>query len=137
MPYKQFQKGKKYCLKNIKTGKVTCYSSAKKRSTGVKMREAFSHGWKPTRVKQHPRKTKRQTTTVREHSRNVKNKSYKELRKKYKISKYGDDDKDGVKNYKDCKPWNKKKQDDEEVEEEEPEPEESEEEEETESKGWF
>ena len=40
-----------------------------------------------------------------------KNKSFKELRKGFKISQYGDDDKDGVPNYKDCRPWDKKKQD--------------------------
>lgn len=36
---------------------------------------------------------------------------YPVLRNQFKISKYGDDDGDGVKNYKDCRPWDKKRQD--------------------------
>ena len=55
MPYDIFDKvikgKKKYCTKKITDGTVVCYSSKKKRKTGIKMREAFAHGWKPTRLK--------------------------------------------------------------------------------------
>jgi hypothetical protein len=51
MPYDQFTKTvggkKKYCLKNKNTGQVTCYSSEAKRKTGIRMKEAFAHGFKP------------------------------------------------------------------------------------------
>ena len=54
MPYNKFvrmiKEKKKYCLKNKRTGKVTCYSSDKKRKTGIRMKEAFHHGFKPTRT---------------------------------------------------------------------------------------
>lgn len=36
---------------------------------------------------------------------------FQRLRRRFKISKYGDDDKDKVFNYKDCRPWDKKRQD--------------------------
>ena len=53
MPYKKytcFQDGvKKYCTKNLKTGQVIHYSSPEKRDIGIKIREAFAHGFKPTR----------------------------------------------------------------------------------------
>ena len=52
MPYEKFTKivkgKKKYCLKNKVTGNVTCYSSEEKRNTGIRMKEAFAHGFKPT-----------------------------------------------------------------------------------------
>ena len=40
-----------------------------------------------------------------------KNKSYHQLRRKFKIHPLRDDDKDGVPNYRDCRPFDKKKQD--------------------------
>jgi len=40
-----------------------------------------------------------------------KNLKYKELRKRFKIHPLGDDDRDGVRNYKDCRPWDKMRQD--------------------------
>lgn len=40
-----------------------------------------------------------------------KNWNYNRLRRKFKIHPLADDDKDKVPNYKDCRPWNKKKQD--------------------------
>ncbi len=40
-----------------------------------------------------------------------KNLNYKQLRKKFRISPLADDDKDKVLNYKDCRPWDKRKQD--------------------------
>jgi len=53
MPYKKFSKKvkgkKKYCLKNKETGAVTCYDSEKKRKIGIKMKEAFAHGFKLTK----------------------------------------------------------------------------------------
>ena len=51
MPYTKFtttRDGKKaYGLKNKQTGKVTVYSSKTKRETGIKMKEATAHGFKP------------------------------------------------------------------------------------------
>ncbi len=65
MPYKEFEKvidgQKRYCIKNIRTGKVTCYYSSEKREIGIKMKEAFAHGFKPTRLKK--------STIVRRHRR--------------------------------------------------------------------
>lgn len=53
MPYKKFiktvQGKKKYGLQNIKTGKVALFSSKEKRETGIRMKEAFAHGWIPTK----------------------------------------------------------------------------------------
>lgn len=47
MPYNKFVKAmrgrKKYCTKNKRTGKIVCYSSKRKRETGMKMREMFAH----------------------------------------------------------------------------------------------
>jgi len=51
MPYELFKKDGKFCIKNKKTGKVTCFETEEKRKTGIRMREAFAHGWKPTRIK--------------------------------------------------------------------------------------
>ena len=47
MPYTKFTKvvgkKKKFCIKNRRTGKIVCYNSAKKRETGIRMREMFAH----------------------------------------------------------------------------------------------
>lgn len=37
----------KKCIKNIKTGKINCYKDIEKRKTGIYMKHAFAHGWKP------------------------------------------------------------------------------------------
>jgi hypothetical protein len=37
--------------------------------------------------------------------------NYPQLKREFNISKIGDDDGDGVPNYKDCHPWDKKRQD--------------------------
>ena len=37
--------------------------------------------------------------------------TYKQLKKKFDIPAYADDDKDGILNKKDCRPWDKKRQD--------------------------
>ena len=51
MPYEQVTKVikgiKKFCIINKNTGQLVCYGSKQKRKTGIKMREAFAHGWKP------------------------------------------------------------------------------------------
>lgn len=40
-----------------------------------------------------------------------KNLNYRQLRKKFRINPLADDDRDKVLNYKDCRPWDKRKQD--------------------------
>ena len=67
MPYEKFRKGKKYCIRNKRTGKVTCYSSVAKRETGIRMKHAFAHGFVPTRI--NVKKHKRKGRTVRNHKR--------------------------------------------------------------------
>lgn len=51
MPYKLFTKyqdgQKKWCTRNLRTGQVIHYSSPEKKETGIRMREAFSHGFRP------------------------------------------------------------------------------------------
>lgn len=51
MPYSKFtkvvDKTTKYCIKNINTGKATCFGSKKKRATGIRIREAIAHEFKP------------------------------------------------------------------------------------------
>lgn len=53
MPYKLFTKtikGKKqHCTRNKRTGQEVCYKTKKNRKTGIRMREMFAHGFKPTR----------------------------------------------------------------------------------------
>jgi hypothetical protein len=55
MPYRKFitykDGKKKYAIQNTNTGKITRYSSEKKRETGIRMREMYSHGFTPTKVK--------------------------------------------------------------------------------------
>ena len=68
MPYIKFKRAGKYCTKNIRTGRITRYSSEEKRDTGIRLKEAFAHGFKPTGkipVIEHKRKGK----TVKKHSR--------------------------------------------------------------------
>jgi len=48
MPYDFFRKGGKYCMQSKDTGKTYCYKSSAARKKGMKMHEAFKHGWKPT-----------------------------------------------------------------------------------------
>jgi len=50
MPYRKFRRGGKYCMQNKETGKTYCYTSAAARIKGMKMHEAFKHGWVPTRL---------------------------------------------------------------------------------------
>ena len=51
MPYTKFttyKEGKKYySTRNLRNGKVVNYTSEKNRETGIRMREAFSHRFKP------------------------------------------------------------------------------------------
>jgi len=49
MPYRKFKKGGKFCMENTDTGKSYCYDSETAREKGMRMHEAFKHGWKPTR----------------------------------------------------------------------------------------
>lgn len=70
MPYTYLQKGRKFGLKNKRTGKTIWYkpekvSSMKKLRKMARIREAFAHGFKPTKVRQHTRKGR----TVRRHFR--------------------------------------------------------------------
>lgn len=52
MPYRLNTKkrdGKKvYCMTNKNTGKTYCYKSVTARKEGMRMHEAYKHGWKPT-----------------------------------------------------------------------------------------
>lgn len=73
MPYIKSKRGNKYCIKNIKTNKVTCFKSEKDRKQGIRIREAFAHGWKPTGKKSTTiRKHKRKGKTVRKHRRRLR-----------------------------------------------------------------
>ena len=47
MPYIKFKSGDRYAIKNTRTGNITRYHSAEARETGIRVREAYSHGWKP------------------------------------------------------------------------------------------
>lgn len=38
----------KYCMTNKDTGKTYCYDSPAERTKGIRMHEAFKHGWVPT-----------------------------------------------------------------------------------------
>jgi len=52
MPYKtsKLKKGKKkYVMKSLETGKTYHYATAAARKKGMKMHEAFKHGFKMTR----------------------------------------------------------------------------------------
>ena len=40
----------KYCMTSKDTGKTYCYDSSAERKKGIKMHEAFKHGFKPTRM---------------------------------------------------------------------------------------
>jgi len=55
MPYQKYTKTikgkKKFCIRNKQTGQETCYDSEKKRNTGIKIKEAFKHGFKLTKEK--------------------------------------------------------------------------------------
>jgi hypothetical protein len=62
MPYRKstLKKGKKkYVLKSITSGKTYHYSSAAARAKGIKMHEAFKHGWKPTGKAKKTRRTRK------------------------------------------------------------------------------
>jgi len=51
MPYTLSKKKtgeKKYCMRSKDTGKTYCYPTATARKKGMRMHEAFKHGWKPT-----------------------------------------------------------------------------------------
>lgn len=46
MPYKLLRRDGKYCMENTKTGRVYCYKSARDRKKGMRLHEAFAHGFK-------------------------------------------------------------------------------------------
>lgn len=52
MPYTNFTKKvkgkKKWCMTSKDSGKTYCYNSAKERTEGARMHEAYKHGFKPT-----------------------------------------------------------------------------------------
>ena len=60
-------------------------------------------------------KTRRNKIRYRRRPKHIiskhKNKTYSQLRKRYKIHPLADDDGDGVRNYKDCRPWDRRRQD--------------------------
>lgn len=51
MPYKKYERTidgqKRYVAENIETGQVVRYYTPENRETGIRMHEAFSHGFKP------------------------------------------------------------------------------------------
>jgi len=49
MPYKLRKSKGKFCMTNKNTGKTYCYKSAAARKKGMRMHEAFSHGFKMTK----------------------------------------------------------------------------------------
>lgn len=53
MPYTKYattRNGKKvFCMKNISTGKKYCYKSKADRKEGMRLHEAYSHGFKQTK----------------------------------------------------------------------------------------
>lgn len=55
MPYllsTRVKEGKrKYCMTSKDSGKTYCYDSPEARKKGMRMHEAFKHGFKPTRIK--------------------------------------------------------------------------------------
>ena len=69
MPYTQFKRDGKYCIRNIKTGKTTCFKSQEDRATGIRVREAFAHGWKPKKRYSQVHSHKRSGRHVRSHIR--------------------------------------------------------------------
>jgi len=54
MPYKKFIKrtkeGVKYCMTSLDSGKTYCYRSKEARNKGIRMHEAFKHGFKLTKI---------------------------------------------------------------------------------------
>jgi len=51
MPYDLLSKGGKFCMRSKRTGKTYCYSTRQARARGMRLHEAFSHGFVPTRAK--------------------------------------------------------------------------------------
>jgi hypothetical protein len=58
MPYKLITYPKpprgrtgRYCAINLRTGKMICFKTKEKRKKGLRIREAFAHGWKPKFLK--------------------------------------------------------------------------------------
>jgi hypothetical protein len=47
--YRKSPKGRagRYCAINLRTGKMICFKTKAKRKKGLRIREAFAHGWKP------------------------------------------------------------------------------------------
>jgi len=53
---------KKWCMTNKDTGKTYCYDSNEARNKGMRMHEAFKHGWKPTGKAKRSSKVKRSSS---------------------------------------------------------------------------
>jgi len=45
-PKKPKKRAGKYCAINLRTGKRICFKTKQKRKKGLRIREAFAHGWK-------------------------------------------------------------------------------------------
>ena len=82
MPYKKYtttREGKRvYAIKNLRTGRVTKFSTPENRETGIRMREMYSH-FKPTKKK----------VIVKKHSRILRNKKVNVKQHKRRVNKYG------------------------------------------------
>ena len=64
MPYTKFSKGGRYCIRNQKNGKVTCFDSEQTREKMIRIREAFAHGFRPKGLAAAPRSTRRRVSRL-------------------------------------------------------------------------
>lgn len=51
MPYKKFKRNGKFCIENKNTHKITCFNNLEDEVKGIRIREAFAHGWKPKKMR--------------------------------------------------------------------------------------
>ena len=64
MPYTKFQRGGKYYIRNRRTGRTTGYRSEEARQQGIRIREAYAHGWKPTGLARASKSTRRRVASM-------------------------------------------------------------------------
>ena len=64
MPYKKYHWKGSWYAKNLKTGKVTRYNSKETMETGIRVREAYAHGWKPTGLAKADQHTRQRVSSM-------------------------------------------------------------------------